>query len=303
MGPEPLEPWTNVMRLDQATTLQSHQYADRFSVVRVETTGRLPGPVQKSSCVTAALVSVSLAPIAARKYRQWVEGKQVPTAEMPAFRTTVIDLAAEPAVWADSGFHVAHFHVRRAAMDEVARELGYERVGELRVAIGEEDLVLAQIARNVSSLLERRRPEVLALDQLELTVAAHVMQRYGVPQRKTEPRVKGLAAWQRLRVTELLRGRLDGRVRLSELATLCELSVSRFAHSFKVTFGVSPHRWLLERRIEYAQAQLKRSGMTLSVIATQCGFTDQAAFTRAFHRVVGDSPGRWRREHAIRPAR
>ena len=303
MGSAGLEPWTNVMRLDGAATLRSHRYADRFSVVRVETTGPLPEPVQKSSSVPALLVSLPLGLIAAPDYRLWVEGKHVPTGEIPPLRANVIDLAAEPASWADRGFKVAHFHVRRSAIDAVAADLGYERVGEFRVAVAEEDAVLAQITRTIVPALGRAKPGPLALDHLELIVAAHVMQRYARPHKKGDPRPGGLAAWQRLRVTELLRERLDGSVRLAELAELCELSVSRFAHSFKATFGVSAHRWLLERRVEHAQELLAHTETSLVDVASQCGFADQAAFTRTFHRIVGVSPGRWRREHAVRPVR
>jgi AraC-like DNA-binding protein len=36
---------------------------------------------------------------------------------------------------------------------------------------------------------------------------------------------------------------------------------------------------------------------SLSDIAEQAGFADQAAFTRTFHQIVGVSPGRWRRDY------
>jgi AraC family transcriptional regulator len=39
---------------------------------------------------------------------------------------------------------------------------------------------------------------------------------------------------------------------------------------------------------------------SLSDIAEQAGFADQAAFTRTFHLIVGMSPGRWRRDHQRR---
>jgi len=295
MGDELLEPWTNVMCLDHTATLRSHRYANRFSVVRVETTGRLPDAVRKSSCVPAILVSIPLEPIAAPNYRLWVEGKHVPTAVIPAFHANVIDLAAEPASWAERGFRVTHFHVRRTAIDEVAAELGFERVGEFPVVVAKEDVVLAQITRSILPSLGRKEPGPLALDHLELLIAAHVMQRYGAPRRKSDKRVGGLAPWQRRRVTELIRARLEGGVRLVELAEACELSVSRFAHAFKASFGVSAHRWLLERRIERAQDLLAHSIASLADVASQCGFADQAAFSRTFRRIVGVSPGRWRR--------
>jgi len=37
------------------------------------------------------------------------------------------------------------------------------------------------------------------------------------------------------------------------------------------------------------------SYLAIADIAMRAGFSDQAAFTRAFGRIVGDSPGRWRR--------
>jgi len=77
--------------------------------------------------------------------------------------------------------------------------------------------------------------------------------------------------------------------------------VSHFARSFKATFGIPCHQWLTQRRIERARGLLASSDTALAEIANQCGFADQAAFSRVFHRVVGLSPGQWRREHGWGP--
>src|SRR6266852_5993116 len=103
MGSAILEPSTTFLRLDESSTLRQCRYDDRFSVVRVETTGRLADAIHKSSNVRALLVSMSIRPVAAPDYRLWVDGKTVPTGRIPAFRAHVIDLAAEPAIWADRG--------------------------------------------------------------------------------------------------------------------------------------------------------------------------------------------------------
>jgi len=97
---------------------------------------------------------------------------------------------------------------------------------------------------------------------------------------------------------ELLRANLDVGVRLADVAGACDLSVSHFARSFKASFGVTCHRWLMERRIERAQQLLALRHIPLAEIASQCGFGDQAALTRTFHRFVGLTPGRWRRDNA-----
>jgi AraC family transcriptional regulator len=299
MGAAPLEPWTNSMRLDASSTMTAHRYADRFSIVRVQTTGPLSGAVRKSSSVPALLVSVFLRPVEAPGYQLWVDGTVVPTASIPAFRANVIDLDAEPAMWGACGIDYIHFHVRRSAIDDTAGYLGYERIGALRLSVAEDDLVLAQIAKTMLPLLGTSPgPQSLALDQLELILGAHLIQRYGAMRPKRAVADSGLAGWQQRRAMELMRANLDGSVRLADLASACDLSVSHFARSFKASFGVTCHRWLTERRIERAQALLAVRDTPLADIAGQCGFGDQAAFTRTFHRFVGLTPGRWRREHA-----
>jgi AraC family transcriptional regulator len=292
-----LDPWTTFLRFDEASTMRTHRYSDRFSAVRVETTGRLTDAVHKSSSVDALLVSMSLRPVAAADYRLWVDGKVVPTGRIPAFRANVIDLDAQPAMWADRGIHYVHFHLRRSCIDATAAELGYERVGGFRLAVAHEDIVLAQITRSIVPFLGRSAPPPLAFDQLELILAAHVAARFGgAMQRRAAPR-GGLSAWQRSRSLELLRANLDGHVRLADLARACELSVSHFARSFKASFGVSCHRWLQERRVERAQELLATTNTPLVDVATESGFGDQAALTRTFHRFVGVTPGRFRRDH------
>jgi AraC family transcriptional regulator len=302
MGSAVLEPWTSAMRLDASSTLRTHRYADRFSAVRVETTGPLTDAVRKSSSVPALLVSIFTRPVAASDYRLWVDGKIVPTGRVAAFRSNVIDLAAEPASWADRGFENIHFHVRRGAIDDAASDLGYERIGAFRLSVAADDIVLAQIAKSfVASLGRPSRLAPLALDHLELIIGAHIVQRYGATRSRRNVVGKGLAKWQRARATELLQENLDGTVRLVDVAHECRLSVGHFARSFKASFGITCHEWLTERRIERAKQLLALANASLADVASHSGFGDQAAFTRTFHRRVGVTPGQWRREHGTHP--
>src|ERR1700749_4495431 len=132
-----LQPWTSSLRLDEASTMRTHRYADRFSVVRVETTGPLADAIQKSSIVPALLISMFVQPVAAPDFRLWVDGRIVPTGAIPAFHANVIELAAEPAIWGGRGINCVHFHVRRAVIDDAAAELGYERIGGFRPSVAQ----------------------------------------------------------------------------------------------------------------------------------------------------------------------
>jgi AraC family transcriptional regulator len=289
------------MQLDETSQLRTHRYADRFSVVRVETTGPLADAIHKSSSVPALLLSTFVKPVQPSDYRLSFDGKFVPIGAIPAFAVNVVDLASEPAVWGGRGGDYVHFHIRHSVIDDTAAAHGYERVGNFRLSVAQDDIVLAQLTRSILPFLDAHAaPSPLALDQLELLVAAHVIQRYSSATRKHRDTRSKLAAWQSQRATELLRENLDGKVGLADVARACELSVSHFARSFKATFGISCHRWLTERRIEHAQALLANTAIPLVDIASLAGFADQPALTRTFRRVVGVPPAMWRREHKRR---
>ena len=104
-----------------------------------------------------------------------------------------------------------------------------------------------------------------------------------------------LAPWQARRIVSYIDDHLAERVRIDELASLVELSKFHFCRVFKLTFGVSTQAWVLQRRIEVAQGLMLTTGDNLTEIALRCGMCDQSHFTRAFRRLVGETPYRWRR--------
>jgi AraC family transcriptional regulator len=73
------------------------------------------------------------------------------------------------------------------------------------------------------------------------------------------------------------------------------LSVSHFSRAFRRSMGAAPHNWLLTCRVEAAKEKLRDHRLTLSDVALACGFADQSHLTRVFTRIVGVSPGAWRR--------
>lgn len=110
-----------------------------------------------------------------------------------------------------------------------------------------------------------------------------------------EPTGRGLARWQRLKVEAYVSRRLSVPISVGELAQLANLSTSYFCTLFKTTFGRSPHAYVAGKRVEYAKHLMKTTDAPLSEIALSCGLADQAHLSRLFRRVVGVTPGAWRR--------
>jgi AraC-like DNA-binding protein len=247
------------------------------------------------------LVSVALAPVTLGAYQAWVDGKTVNTPLVPEGAINLLDLQSDPTCWVSEGFDWVHHHLPRTILDDVARDHGFEPVGVYPVVIGGEDMVIAQLTRMVAPWLGGSEWKgSLTLDDYALILAAHVLWTYGGLRRRAHPmRRGGLAPWQARRAVEMLRAGQDGSVRLSDLAEECGLSVSYFARAFKVSLGVSPHRWLNEARIEQAKALMASTRVPLADIAARTGFSDQGSFTRTFQKLVGETPGRWRRMHGL----
>lgn len=106
---------------------------------------------------------------------------------------------------------------------------------------------------------------------------------------------RGLAPWQIKRVRDAIEDRISRSITLDELAALVRLSTSYFSSSFKVSFGVSPHNYILARRVEHAKRRMIESDAPLCEIALDCGLADQAHLCRVFRRVTGATPSGWRR--------
>jgi len=107
----------------------------------------------------------------------------------------------------------------------------------------------------------------------------------------------GLAPWQLRRATEYMAEHLADPVLLKDVAGQTGLSPSRFGRAFKLSMGISPHRWQMNLRVVEAQEMLREGTRSQADIALATGFAEQSHFSRVFKEVVGMPPGLWQRAH------
>ena len=109
-------------------------------------------------------------------------------------------------------------------------------------------------------------------------------------------RGRGLLDWQARRVREHIEKNVGVPILVSDLSALVQLSEAYFARAFKRTYGNTPHSYVIGRRLDQASHLLLNGHASISDIAVECGFTDQAHLCKLFKRRMGQSPAAWRRE-------
>lgn len=86
----------------------------------------------------------------------------------------------------------------------------------------------------------------------------------------------------------------DQPLRLAELAETARMSRYHFVRSFRRTFGTTPYRWVLARRLARAASLLAETDRSIADIIYDSGFGDLSTFNARFKGQFGMSPRAWR---------
>jgi hypothetical protein len=160
----PEAPFTTFIQLDGMSTVPSQfRTPGTFTITRLQSPAGLPDRITKLSPVPALLVSISLKSLPSSRYQVWTADKLIATSIVHPFRSNVIDFDSQPRCWAGSAFDYVHYSVPRKGLDDIAEDLGFGRVSDYRLAVLEDDLVVAQITKSILPFLGRSDgPSVLA---------------------------------------------------------------------------------------------------------------------------------------------
>ena len=171
----------------------------------------------------------------------------------------------------------------------VARELAGEGVDRPEIARPTLcDPVLAGLFARLFARATAAAPEPLALEEDLLRTLAHLLRRHGTRLRPA-PRTSPTVAVARRRLDEVS----EVPATLAELAALSGVSRFQLLRGFARETGVTPHAYLLQRRVRLAR-QLLVGGHAPAEAALEAGFADQSHMTRAFRRQFGITPARYR---------
>ncbi len=131
-----------------------------------------------------------------------------------------------------------------------------------------------------------------------LEAASLLRQQVHPPAAGEVPDGKGrLLAWQARKVRDYIDSHITGPVLVADLCALVQRSEAHFSRAFRLTFGRSPHAFVIRRRVELAAQYMLQTEMPLSDIALRCGFADQPHLSKHFRQITEHTPAAWRRAH------
>ena len=95
------------------------------------------------------------------------------------------------------------------------------------------------------------------------------------------------------RAAEFIADNYQRSLKLDEISVMAGISPSGLIRAFKKHFGMTPHAYLTNRRVQFARAELRR-GRPIADVVLAAGFADQAHLQRAFKQLLAATPGHYR---------
>ncbi|QND46652.1 helix-turn-helix transcriptional regulator (plasmid) [Rhizobium lusitanum] len=158
-------------------------------------------------------------------------------------------------------------------------------------AFGTIDLRALDIAQRISAeLTGKATPNELYLDSLVTLFGVHLLRTYASRMRQIPSSRGGLSAKSARRVEEYLRENFTQKIHVAELAAVAGISPNHFILRFAKTFGMPPHRYLINLRLDFAEKLLIDGEIAIAEIAYMAGFSDQSHLATTMKRYRGKTP-------------
>jgi AraC-like DNA-binding protein len=203
------------------------------------------------------------------------------------------DVHAGHATSAEQGWAMRTLHVAPNNLAEQMRNHGLRAEADLPIASGiRNESALADLFFGIHVCAQTNDDRLKRDECLQQLIAALAAQ--AEPRHLRQAGVAAGRVTEARRIRDYIEGRLFDEIRLNELSKLASMPPYTVVRTFKQAFGIPPHRYQTQRRVDVAR-KLIRDRVPLSSISHLCGFADQPHLTRAFKRTLGYTPGLYAR--------
>jgi AraC family transcriptional regulator len=158
-----------------------------------------------------------------------------------------------------------------------------------------EDSTLWATVMKLKAALESNNGRTAYLEAL-INVLAHELSCSGEElTRALPPNRGGLASWQIRAVISYIEEHLNEQISLVTLARLARLSQHHFCRAFKQSFGIPPHGYHLQRRMQQAKVLLSDRATSITEVGLISGYANSSSFSLTFRKITGQTPSQFRR--------
>ncbi|CAH0537799.1 HTH-type transcriptional activator RhaS [Vibrio marisflavi CECT 7928] len=150
-----------------------------------------------------------------------------------------------------------------------------------------------RVSRLICSLVEELRisPDDLYLSRACCDTVIALLLRHS----KTKPIPARESRFDMDAIDSYIERHLSQKITVTQLAGSVYLGESQFFYLFKEKFGVTPHQYVLSKRMEKAKYLIENSGLSLGQISELTGFSGQSTFSHSFAKLIGLSPSQYRK--------
>jgi AraC-like DNA-binding protein len=138
----------------------------------------------------------------------------------------------------------------------------------------------AALIDSQADILHKQCTAVAFFSQMQQTLGTA-----GIRPEQATPRVE--------RAAQYINDNFTQSISLEDMCAAASLSGSYLIRAFEQRYHMTPHAYLINRRIQHARTRLK-SGSLIADVALELGFADQAHFQRAFKKHLAATPGQYR---------
>ena len=230
-------------------------------------------------------------------------GEAVRCLDQPAARGAPGSLCCLPAGhrsrWAVNGsLQLLHLYLPQLPL-ALAAEAWFDRdprLAHLDDRIYFADPLLAALGQRIVQLDWRDRDAQLQMQELGLQMQAQLLLAHGGARRAAPALRGGLSAGARRRVLASIESAQDSGtpLDLQDLADAACLSTYHFARMFKASFGLSPHAWVMQRRLAHARRLLGDARLPLHQVAADAGYAHLNHLNSALRSAGLGSAARYR---------
>jgi AraC family transcriptional regulator len=224
------------------------------------------------------------------------EGGRRGTKEMNGDMVSVVPPGVQHTIHWNRRAPLLHIYLKDQFFDSMLENVPNKISTTLAPSFLVRDPFLVEVGKELYRELQCGPINELFTKSVATLTATHLLRSYSCKPSSVTVYRGGLGPSRERKVRKYIQDNLDQPLSLDDLAKVALLSPNYFIPMFQQSIGMTPHKYVLQQRIEYAKELLTYFKLSLIEVAHKCGIPDQSQFTTTFRRQTGVTPGQYKRQ-------